>query len=70
MSTFYRTRSGDMIDAICYKFYDGVQAGAVELVYEANRGLALNGPVLPSGLILELPDLPATEQAQTIKLWD
>lgn len=70
MSQFYRTRTGDMIDAICFHFYDGVQAGAVELVYEANRGLALNGPILPSGLILELPDLPEAEAVKTVKLWD
>ncbi len=65
----YRTKTGDMIDAICRRYY-GSSAGAVEQVYEANRGLAGQGPVLPSGLIIELPDLPATVTASTIKLWD
>jgi phage tail protein X len=65
----YRTKTGDMLDAICHKIYAG-QVGATELVLEANAGLADYGPVLPSGLVIELPDLPAAEQAQTIRLWD
>ena len=67
---FYRTRTGDMIDMICYNFYAGMQSGAAELVYEANRGLADCGPVLPSGLIIELPELPAADATPTIRLWD
>jgi phage tail protein X len=70
MSQFYRTRTGDMIDAICFHYYDGMQSEAVELVYEANRGLADQGPVLPSGLIIELPELPAADATPTVKLWD
>ena len=65
----YQTKTNDMIDAICNRYY-GKQSGAVELVYEANRGLADYGPVLPSGLILELPELPAAETTPVIKLWD
>lgn len=65
----YRTKTGDMLDAICHTYYAG-QAGATEWVLEANSGLADYGPVLPSGVIIELPDLPPAEQAQTIRLWD
>jgi phage tail protein X len=67
--TQYRTKTGDMIDALCFHFY-GRQAQAVEQVYEANRGLADAGPVLPSGMIIELPEIPAAAAAKTIKLWD
>lgn len=71
MSVQYRTKDGDMLDAICYKQYDG-RPGATELVLEANRVIALAeyGPLLPSGLIITLPDLPEAEPAQTVKLWD
>ncbi len=65
----YRTKTGDMIDAICHKYY-GRQSGVVERVYEANRGLADYGTLLPSGLVIELPDIPAIEAVNTIKLWD
>lgn len=58
-----------MLDNICFKHYDA-RPGATEAVLEANPGLAEYGPVLPSGLVIDLPDLPALEPAQTVKLWD
>jgi phage tail protein X len=67
--TQYRTKDGDMLDAICYKFY-GRQAKAVEIVYEANRGLADVGPVFQAGLIIELPEIPAVDTVAAIRLWD
>ena len=66
----YRTKDGDLVDAICWRHY-GEQSGAVEVVLEANPGLADIGPVLPSGIIVELPDLPpAVQELPTVRLWD
>jgi len=66
----YRTVDGDMIDAVCRRFY-GRGAGAVEAVLEANPGLADLGPVLPPGTVIQLPDLPRPlETIETVKLWD
>lgn len=65
----YRTKTGDMIDAVCFNYY-GASPGAVEQVYEANRGLADYGPVLPSALIIILPTLPAPKTTAMVKLWD
>lgn len=76
MATVYTTRNGDMLDLICYRHYDGKQAGAVEAVLEANRvlGLSERGPVLPMNVKIVLPDLPDTSslsQSQPLqKLWD
>ncbi|PPK72691.1 phage tail protein X [Methylobacter tundripaludum] len=67
--TQYRTKTGDMIDAICHRYYGG-SPGAVELVYEVNRNLADHGPVLPSGVVIDLPEIPVSETVKTIKLWD
>lgn len=67
--TKYRTKTGDMIDAICHRYY-GSQSGAVERVYEANRSLADYGPVLPSGLVIELPEIPVALTVKAVKLWD
>ena len=68
--TTYRTTDGDVIDAVCRRFY-GREAGAVEAVLEANPGLAELGPVLPAGTQVELPDLPRPlETIETVKLWD
>jgi phage tail protein X len=52
----YRTSDGDMVDRICWKHY-GRTAGTVEAVLEANPGLAARGPVLPAGVIINLPDI-------------
>jgi phage tail protein X len=71
MATTIRTSQGDTLDYICWKFYDGQQSGAVELVLEANPGLSDLGPVLPVDTEILLPDLPsqASEQ-QPVRLWD
>lgn len=65
----YRTKTGDVLDAICYKNYAG-RPGATEAVLEANPGLANYGTILPAGLTINLPDLPALQLAKTLKLWD
>lgn len=65
----YRTKDGDVLDLICHKHY-GDAAYSVEEVYAANPGLAQHGPVLPAGLIVDLP--PAKEarpEAATVRLW-
>ena len=68
--TTYRTKEGDVIDAVCRRYY-GREAGAVEAVLEANPGLAGLGPVLPAGTQVTLPDLPRPLEAiETVKLWD
>ncbi len=66
----YRSRDGDVLDAICQAHY-GQQAGTVEAVLTANPGLAGQGPVLPAGIVIVLPSLPASDKTmQTIRLWD
>lgn len=60
-----------MIDLICYRHYDGRQAGAVSAVLEANRdiGLAEMPPVLPPGLKIVLPVLETPASSGRIVLW-
>ncbi len=67
--TTYTTKQGDMIDAICGRFY-GYSSGAVESVLEANRDLAELGPELPAGIVIVLPDLTPPAAAQPVRLWD
>lgn len=68
MAAKYQTRDGDSLDHICWRHY-GRQSGAVEIVLEANRRLADIGPVLPAGLIIDLPDLPVPTATPKIELW-
>lgn len=66
---WYRTKDGDMVDAICHRHY-GRTAGVVEAVLEANPGLADEGSVLAAGVAILLPDLPDPEPDEGVSLWD
>ncbi|WP_375635918.1 MULTISPECIES: tail protein X [unclassified Bartonella] len=70
MSDLYMTKDGDMVDAICWKYYaKGQQALAVEHVYAANLGLADYGPILKAGITILLPTLPYPKATPVIRIW-
>jgi len=69
MSQLYITRQFDQLDAICWRFYGRTQQ-TVEAVLLANQNLADLLPILPEGLTLELPDLPAPSTSETLRIWD
>lgn len=64
----YRTKDRDMVDLICHNYYGG-EPHSVEAVYDRNPGLADHGPILPAGVVIDLPDAQPAEP-QTIRLWD
>lgn len=70
MPTPYRTRDGDMLDAICSTFY-GVDKinQTVAMVLEANPGLAAAGDIYPAGLVIMLPDFTPEPDAAVTQLW-
>ena len=63
----YRTVSGDVLDAICKAAYG--RESAIVAVLEANQGLAARGPVLPDGITVILPEIPAPADVPTTRLW-
>lgn len=63
------SRQGDSVDLICHRHY-GYTAGITEQVLAANPGLAARGPVLPAGVAITLPDVPAKADVPVINLWD
>jgi len=65
----YRTVTGQTVDEIVWKHY-GNTLGATEVVLVANPGLADHGPLLPSGLLIDLPDYQPPKPSQGIRLWD
>lgn len=69
MDARYTTAQGDQLDLICQRHY-GRQAGAVELVLEANPQLAAVAHDLPPGLTLTLPDVAAGQTSGALKLWN
>ncbi len=67
--TTYRTQENDRLDQIAWRHYGSV-TGKVEKILLANPGLADHGDILPSGLILVLPDLPQPDNNTGLRLWD
>ena len=68
MAMTCRTSDGDLLDVLCQHFY-GHLNGSVEAVLAANQGLADEPQPYRAGVLIVLPDLPATTEA-LIQLWD
>lgn len=64
-----RTLQGDTVDGICWRFY-GRTTGMTETVLLANPGLAEKGAVIPTGLLIEMPDVTSAPTQPLIQLWD
>ena len=70
MASTVTTVSGETVDLICRRHY-GDESGYAEAVYDANRGLAALGPVLPGGLVIVLPEVAVPTRLPTIvQLWE
>lgn len=69
MATQIRTLQAETVDALCWRHY-GRTRGAVEAVLQANPGLASCGPILPQGILVLMPTLPAPATKTTVSLWD
>ena len=70
MTVAVRANQNDTVDALCWRFY-GRTAGVTEAVLEANPGLADHGPILPQGLVVNMPESQASApQRQMVQLWD
>lgn len=70
MAQRYKTRDGDTLDWIVWRHYGTTGGRALELVLEANPGLADHGPVLPAGLDILLPVLAAPGKVDGVRLWE
>ncbi|MFY0309620.1 tail protein X [Leisingera sp. D0M16] len=69
-AVFYRSKEGETADEIVWRHYGNQVAGALEIVLQANPGLAAFGPVLPIGTRIELPEIEAPKKAEAVRLWD
>lgn len=60
----------ETVDAICFRVY-GKTKGMSELVFKANQGLAEHGVILPTGLMVDMPQASqVTEATNIVQLWD
>lgn len=69
MALEYRTSDGDTADYIAWKHYGTTERQVVEQLLDANRGLAGYGPILPAGVLVQLPDIDTTAKAKGLRLW-
>jgi phage tail protein X len=65
----YLTKDGDMLDAICWKYYGNSEFLNKVLAHELNRELAKHGPILPAGIIINLPKFEAPSKKRRVSLW-
>ncbi|MBY6056746.1 tail protein X [Leisingera daeponensis] len=66
----YRSKDGDTVDEIVWRYYGNQVRGALEVVLEANPGLADLGPVLPVGTTVQLPEIETSKEVESVSLWD
>lgn len=60
---------GDTVDALCQRYYGKTQDVAEQVLLN-NPGLADQGPILPHGYPVDMPDIVQSESVQTLQLWD
>ncbi len=70
MTTTYTTRDGDTVDYIAWRYFGSTSSKVTEAVLAQNVGLADHGPILPSGLVITLPDVVTPAMTQGLRLWD
>jgi len=66
----YLTKDGDTADYIAWKHYGTTDNLVVEQLLNANVGLADRGPVLPAGVVINLPEITPSSATSGVKLWD
>jgi len=63
-----RAMQGDTLDLLCWRTLG--RTDIVEATLKNNPGLAEHGPVLPTGLLVELATPAAANTQTTVNLWD
>lgn len=66
----YSTKDGDTLDEIAYRYYGNTNNLVVENIIEANFNITNYGPILPAGVLIELPEVEQSTEKQKVKLWD
>ncbi|MGX5834796.1 tail protein X [Aeromonas piscicola] len=69
MMQTYLTSDGDTLDYIAWKYYQTLDGRVVEQLLDANPGIADLGPVLPAGVLVNMPDIAPQQQEQGVRLW-
>lgn len=65
----YRTQQGDRLDIIALRRYGESAVNALEWILESNPHLRGMPIYLPLGVVISLPELPATRLSQSTNPW-
>ena len=66
-----RAQQHDTIALICWRHYGTTQGGLVEQVLNANPEVTIDGPIVPMGTQVVLPDRVTTTSTHPLtQLWD
>lgn len=66
---YYRSKEGDTVDLVVWRYYGRQNELIVERVLEENPGLADYGPVLPEGVRIALPEIAEEQSTESVRLW-
>ncbi|HHW4679774.1 MAG TPA: tail protein X [Xylella sp.] len=67
----YLTRRGDTVDWLAWKYYGRTDAAIISAIYDANRGLAAWGAVLPEAITITLPESAVVlNRPKGVCLWE
>lgn len=66
-----RTKAGDTVNGVLWRELRRDDDTAEEALWALNPGLAEFGPVLPSGVVVFLPELDQKQEAaRAVTVWD
>lgn len=65
----YRSKTGDTVERIVWLHYERQNDRLVEMVLNANPGLADHGAVLPEGVLVILPEIEDEPVSGSVRLW-
>lgn len=65
-----RSRDGDSISLILYMGLGRTDDEAEKALFDVNQGLEEYGPVLPAGVVINLPELSLSEPEKVVNVWD
>ena len=66
-----RSQQNDTVARLCWRQYGTTSRPTLDAVFDANPDSCSDGPVLPNGTLVMLPDLtPSTPVNTLTQLWD
>ena len=63
----YTTEDGDSVDLIAFRRFGSHDVA--EEIWDANPGLAAQGPALPAGMVIRIPLPVKRDRVESVNIW-